>query len=179
MKEERGGGPALPLVIVVAVAENGVIGKDNNLSWRMPSDLKHFRRLTMGKPLIMGRRTFQSIGRKLPGREMVVVTRDASFAVPDIHIVHSPEEAVGKAAGLAREMAAPEIVVAGGAQIYAAFLPRATRIELTRVHATIEGDVAFPVLDTAQWREVKHEEHMPGPGDEHAYALISLERRGG
>ena len=123
---------ALPLVIVVAIAENGVIGKDNGLSWRMPSDLKRFRRITMGKPLIMGRKTFQSIGRPLPGREIVAVTRDEAFGAEGVHIVHSPREAVEKAQELAAKMGSDEIIIAGGAAIYGALLPRASRIDLTR-----------------------------------------------
>ncbi len=167
---------APPLVIVVAVAENGVIGKDNNLSWRMPSDLKRFRRITMGKPLIMGRKTFQSIGRPLPGREIVVVTRDKAFKAEGIHIVHSPKEAVAKAQELAKRMGADEIIVAGGAAIYAALLPCASRIDLTRVHARIEGDAAFPSLDPKEWRETGREEHGAHPGDDHAFTLITLSR---
>jgi dihydrofolate reductase len=167
----------LPLVIVVAVAENGVIGKDNNLSWRMPSDLKHFRAITMGKPLIIGRRTFQSIGRPLPGREIVVVTLDPSFAAPGIHVAHSLDAAVAEANKLAVKMGASEIVAAGGGSIYAALLPCASAIELTRVHATIEGDTHFPSLDEAEWRKTRHEERSAGPGDDFAYALIRLERR--
>jgi len=167
----------LPLVMVVAVAENGVIGKDNNLSWRMPSDLKHFRAITMGKPLIMGRKTFQSIGRPLPGREIVVVTRDPSFAVPGIHIMHTLDAALRKADELAVKMKASEIVAAGGGSIYAALLPRASAIELTRVHAAIEGDTHFPSLNDGVWRKTRHEECAAGPCDDFAYALIRLERR--
>jgi dihydrofolate reductase len=168
----------LPLVIVVAVAENGIIGKDNNLSWRLPSDMKRFRRITMGKPLIMGRKTFEAVGRKLPGRETVVVTRDRRFTFEGVHAAHSPDEAVERADALARAMGADEIIIAGGAEIYAALLARASRIDLTRVHAQIEGDVAFPQLDPAIWRETSREECARQPGDDHAYALISLERIG-
>jgi dihydrofolate reductase len=164
----------LPLVIVVAIAENGVIGKDNGLSWNLPSDMKRFRRITMGKPMIMGRKTFESIGRKLPGRETVVVTRDRSFGFAGVHVTHSLDEAVAKAQGLAAQMGAEEIIVAGGAEIYRALLPLASRIDLTRVHAMIEGDVAFPELDPAEWREISHEEQARQPGDDHAYARISL-----
>lgn len=167
---------ALPLVIVVALAENGVIGKDNNLSWRMPSDLKRFRRITMGKPLIMGRKTFQSVGRPLPGREIVVVTRDEAFKADGVHIAHSPQEAVAKAQVLAGNMRADEIIIAGGATIYAAFLPSASRIDLTRVHALIEGDAVFPSLDPGEWRETGHEEHVAQPGDDHDFTLITLSR---
>jgi dihydrofolate reductase len=166
----------LPLVIVVAVAENGIIGKDNGLSWRLPSDLKRFRRVTMGKPLIMGRRTYQSIGKPLPGREIVVLTRDKSFAATGVHVVHSPQEAVLTAEELAAKMGASEIIVAGGADIYAALLPQAQRIDLTRVHAAIDGDAVFPELDPQHWRELSREEHAPERGDDHSYTLISLAR---
>ena len=167
---------ALPLVIVVAVAENGVIGKDNGLSWRMPSDLKRFRRITMGKPLIMGRKTFQSVGRPLPGREIVVVTRDEGFRAEGVHIAHSPKEAVAKAQELAKRMGADEIIIAGGAAIYAAFLPSAARIDLTRVHASIEGDAIFPSLDRQEWRETWREERGAQPGDDHAFTVITFSR---
>ena len=141
---------ALPLVIVVAVAENGVIGKDNGLSWRMPSDLKRFRRITMGKPLIMGRKTFQSIGRPLPGREIVVVTRDGAFRAEGVHVVHSPREAVVKAQELAAKMGADEIIIAGGAAIYAALL--AMRVA-HRSHARSRHDrgrCGIPFASTAR-----------------------------
>jgi dihydrofolate reductase len=167
---------ALPLVIVVAIAENGVIGKDNGLSWRMPSDLKRFRRITMGKPLIMGRKTFQSIGRPLPGREIVVVTRDEAFEAAGVHIVHSPPEAVMKAQELAAKMGSDEIIIAGGAAIYAALLACASRIDLTRVHARIEGDAIFPSLDRKGWRETGREKHDAQPGDDHDFTLITLSR---
>ncbi|MBV8427145.1 MAG: dihydrofolate reductase [Hyphomicrobiales bacterium] len=167
---------AFPLVIVVAVAENGVIGKDNGLSWRMPSDLKRFRRVTMGKPLIMGRKTFQSVGRPLPGREIVVITRDEGFTAEGVHIAHSPKEAVAKAQALAKAMGADEIIIAGGGAIYTAFLPCASRIDLTRVHASIDGDAIFPSPAQEEWRETAREEHAAGPGDDHAFTLITLSR---
>jgi dihydrofolate reductase len=166
----------LSLVIVVAIAENGIIGKDNGLSWNLPSDMKRFRRITMGKPMIMGRKTFASVGRKLPGRETVVVTRDRSFSFEGVRVVHSPQDAVAKAEELAARMGAEEIIVAGGAEIYAALLSQASRIDLTRVHAMIEGDVAFPDLDPAIWHEISREEQARQEGDDHAYALISLVR---
>ena len=166
----------LPLVIVVAVAENGVIGKDNNLSWRMPSDLRRFRRITMGKPLIMGRKTFQSVGRPLPGREIVVVTHDEGFKADGVHVAHSPQAAVAKAQELAQEMGAREIIVAGGAAIYGSLLPHTSRVDLTRVHAVIEGDVIFPSLDQREWRETAREEHAAQAGDDHGFTLITLSR---
>jgi dihydrofolate reductase len=165
-----------PLVIVVAVAENGVIGKDNGLSWRIPSDMKRFRRVTMGKPLIMGRKTYQSVGRPLPGRETVVVTRDRSFRADGVHVVHSPDDAVRKADELAGKLGADEIIVAGGADIFTALLPRTARIDLTCVHADIEGDVAFPSLAATEWHEERREEHAAAPGDDHAYALVTYIR---
>jgi dihydrofolate reductase len=164
----------LPLVIVVAVAENGVIGKDNRLSWNLPSDMKRFRRITMGKPLIMGRKTFQSINRKLPGREIVVVTRDPTFRFEGVHVVHSLPDAIARAGELAADLGAGEIIVAGGAEIYMSLMPQVSRIDLTLVHAAIAGDVRFPALDPAIWREASREELPLREGDDHAYALISL-----
>jgi dihydrofolate reductase len=166
----------LPLVIVVAVAENGIIGKDNGLSWRLPSDMRRFRRITMGKPLIMGRKTYEAVGRPLPGRETVLMSRDKGLRIEGVHVVHSAQEAVARAEELAQRMGANEVIVAGGAEIYAALLPETTRIDLTRVHAAIEGDAAFPELDPAQWRETSREEHPREEGDDHAYTVISLSR---
>lgn len=162
--------------LIVAVAENGVIGKDGGLPWRLSSDLKTFRRLTMGKPIIMGRRTFQSIGKPLDGRDNIVVTRDPMFEVPGVSSVDSIAGALTLARVLARTRGADEVMVIGGADIYSAVLGNADRIYLTRVHAKPEGDRTFPILDPALWHEVSREELPKGPRDDHVATLIVLER---
>ena len=167
----------IPLILVVAVAENGVIGRDNHLLWRIKTDLGRFRRLTMGKPMIMGRKTFQSIGKPLPGRETIVMTRDTSFAAEGVHVVHAWDEAVSTGAELAARMGADSVAVAGGAEIYALALPQVERVFMTRVHASPEGDAVFPNFDRSQFRETRREDHPKGPDDEHPFTFIDLERR--
>src|SRR5436305_3228358 len=145
---------AMKLVFVVAVAKNGVIGRAGGLPWRLPSDLKHFKALTMGKPMLMGRRTWGSIRRPLPGRETIVVTRDQKFAAAGVHVAHSIEAGLQLAAEQAKRMQADTIMIVGGADIFAALIDRADLIHLTEVDLAPEGDVLFPPLDPAQWTEV-------------------------
>ncbi len=164
-------------MIVAAVAENGVIGDDNRLLWRLKTDLRRYRELTWGKPMIMGRKTFQSIGRPLPGRETVVLTRDPGFAAAGIHVAHTWPEAVAAADRLASGMGADAIVIAGGADIYALALPEADRIYLTEVTASPQGDTRFPPFGRAAFREVRRVPHPAGPDDEHAFAFVDLVRR--
>lgn len=169
-----------PIVIVAAIAQNGVIGDDNQLVWRLKSDLKRFRAITLGKPLIMGRKTYESIGRPLPGRETVVLTRDPGFAAAGAHAsVHSArsfDAALEQAEALAERMEASEIVVAGGAQVYALAFEHASRLRLTEVKAAPQGDAVFPPYDRAAFREIVREEHAAGPEDDHAFAFVDLER---
>ena len=167
----------LPLAIVAAVAENGVIGRDNRLIWRLRTDLRRFRDLTWGKPMIMGRKTFDSIGKALPGRRTVVLTRDRGFKAEGVDVAHDWDEAVARAQALADEMGATEVSVVGGAEIYALALPHVRRLHLTLVHASPEGDAVFPSFDRAAFREVRREERAKGPDDEHAFAFVDLERR--
>ena len=167
----------IPLILVVAVAENGVIGRDNQLLWRIKTDLGRFRRLTMGKPMIMGRKTFQSIGKPLPGRETIVLTRDAGFSAEGVHVVHTWEAAVAKGAELAAKMGAGSVAVAGGAEIYALALPQVQSIFLTKVQVEPEGDAVFPDFDRSQFRETRREDHPKSPDDEHPFTFIDLERR--
>lgn len=167
------------LVFVVAVAQNRVIGADNGLPWRLSSDLKRFRALTWGKPLIMGRRTWDSIGRPLPGRETVAVSRDPEFRPADVHVARDPQEALFKAAQRAEAMGADEIIVAGGAQIYEAFLDEADLIHLTEVALVAAGDVIFPELDPSAWREIARETPARTEKDEADFSWITLERMRG
>ena len=153
-----------PLVtLIVAVADNGVIGRANSLPWHLPEDLKRFKRLTMGKPMIMGRKTFESIGKPLPGRLNIVVTRDTNYRREGVEVVSGMDEALEAAAG------APEVMVIGGAELFRAFLPRAGRLHLTRVHGKIEGDVVWPALDMRQWEVIERERHEAD--ERHAYAM--------
>ncbi len=165
------------LVAVAAVARNGVIGADNGLPWRVSSDLKHFKALTMGKPLILGRRTFQSLQRPLPGREIIVVTRDPRFSPAGVRIAHSPLEALAVARRLARASAVDEIVVGGGAEIFRALMDETQRIELTEIALEPKGDAFFPRLDMAQWRETRRETPPRGERDEADFAFVTLARQ--
>ncbi|MXQ10120.1 dihydrofolate reductase [Microvirga makkahensis] len=167
----------IPLILVVAAAENGVIGRDNRLLWRLRTDLKRFRELTMGKPMIMGRKTFDSIGKPLPGRETIVLTRDGSFSPPGVHIVHSWNEAVAKGEELANITEADSIAVVGGAEIYRLALPHVRKIYLTEVAAAPEGDAFFPPVDRTLFCEVARIAHPKGPEDEYPFTFIDLERR--
>jgi dihydrofolate reductase len=163
---------AAPIACVVAVADNGVIGRAGTLPWHLPDDLRHFKAVTLGKPLLMGRRTFESIGRVLPGRRNLVLSRHAlrAAAPAGVEYVASFEEARAMTADAA------ELCVIGGAAVFALALPSTTRLYLTAVHATIEGDTWFPLPDLHGWRESARLEH---PADErHAYAMsfLTLER---
>ena len=170
-------GPKAKIVLVVAVAENGVIGRDGGLPWRMPSDLKTFRRLTMGKPVVMGRRTFQSLRKPLDGRDNIVVTRDPAFAPEGVIRAGSVEEALALARTCALERGTDEIAVIGGAAVFAAVLPMADRIWLTEVHGRPEGDVLWPPLDPACWEEVSRNQLPRTDADEFAATLVLLQRR--
>jgi dihydrofolate reductase len=165
------------LVAVAAVARNGVIGADNGLPWRVSSDLKRFKALTMGKPLILGRRTFESLRRPLPGREIIVVTRDRLFSPAGVRVARSPSEALAVARGVAEALAVDEIMVGGGAEIFRALMDETQRIELTEIALEPEGDAFFPSLDMAQWRETKRETPPRGERDEADFAFVTLARQ--
>lgn len=152
------------IAMIVAMAENRVIGRDNQLPWHLPNDLKHFKATTMGKPVVMGRKTYESIGRPLPGRTNIVVTSNRSFSADGIKVVYSIDEALALAESVALEEGANEVMVIGGAQLYANLLPKVERLYLTLVHAEVEGDALFPALDFSQWRLLKSES-FKGEGD--------------
>jgi dihydrofolate reductase len=168
---------ALPLVSVVAAAENGVIGRDNGLIWRIKTDLRRFRALTLGRPLVMGRKTFESIGKPLPGRESIVVTRDPGFAAPGAHVAHGLDEALRLAQEIGARMQADSVVIGGGAQIYAETMDLVDRIHLTLVKAAPAGDATFPQIDSTRFREARREDHPAGPDDEFAFSFIDFVRR--
>ena len=151
-----------PLVAVVAVGENGVIGAEGDLPWRLPTDLKHFKERTLGKPMIMGRKTFQSIGKPLPGRTTIILTRDETFAAEGCLVGHSVDDVIRLAEKAATDLGAAEITVVGGAEVYRAFMARLDRIEYTRVHTSPEGDARFPELGP-EWRLV--ESHFAPKGE--------------
>ena len=157
--------------IIVAVASNGVIGDKNSLLWHIREDMVHFRTTTSGHPVIMGRKTYDSIGRPLPKRTNVVITRDANLAIEGCSVVHSLEEAI--------EMfdSAEEVFVIGGAQIYAQALPLAERIYLTVVGKEYEGDTSFPAFDYSQWTELSKEDYARGEEYEYPFSFITLERK--
>jgi dihydrofolate reductase len=163
--------------LICAVARNGVIGRDNKLLWRLKSDLRHFRDLTTGKPVIMGRKTFESIGRPLPNRDNIVVTRDKAFAPDGIIVAHSLEEAFRRAAECAATRGVTEIMVAGGGDIYAQTLEQARTLYITEVDLDQEGDAVFPKIDRAIWKETSRKPHPKGPDDEAAFAFVTYTRR--
>jgi dihydrofolate reductase len=164
------------ILIVAAVAENGVIGRGNALPWRLKSDMQHFRALTMGKPVVMGRKTYLSIGRPLAGRTTIVVSRDANFAAPGIVVAPRLDAAIAVARGDALRRGADAVAVVGGADIYAQALPLATRLAVTEVHKRVEGDVRFPRIDPTLWHESARSEHQPAAEDEAAFAFVFYER---
>ena len=166
----------LDVIIIAAVAENGVIGRGNALPWRLKSDMTHFRALTMGKPVLLGRKTYQSIGQPLAGRTTIVISRDKNFSAPGIVVAPNLEAALATAHGDALRRGADAIIVAGGADIYGHALPLATRLVITHVHKRVDGDARFPAIDTKLWRESARSEHNPGPQDEAAFAFVSYER---
>lgn len=167
----------LPLVLVAAVAKNNVIGGGNKLLWRLSSDLKRFKAITWGKPMIMGRKTYGSIGRPLPGREIIVVTRDSAFRPEGVHVAHSLEAAIDLAHRCAQGLGASEIIVAGGGDIYAQAIGRADRLDITHVDLEPEGDSFFPPIDPARWSVVSREAHHSGPGDETDFEFCVYEAR--
>jgi dihydrofolate reductase len=156
--------------IIVALAENGVIGSGNRLPWHLPDDLKRFKALSLGKPIVMGRRTFESIGRPLPGRTNIVVSRRPGLAIEGTVVAQSLD------AALAAAGAAPEVVIIGGAEIFRQALPRTDVIHLTRVHARVAGDVVFPELDPGKWREITAEHRAADERHQYAFTFVTLQR---
>ncbi len=163
------------IVLVVAAADNGVIGKDGAMPWHLPADLRRFKRITTGKPVIMGRKTFESIGKPLPGRHNIVLTRDPRWRAPGATLAPNLAEAIA-AAGLDPRARADELMVIGGAEIYALARPIATRIELTRIHVSPDGDTWFLDPDPADWREAAREDHA-ADGDAPAHSFLTYVRR--
>jgi dihydrofolate reductase len=168
----------MQIVFVAAIGENNVIGAGGKLPWQIPSDLKHFRTLTLNRPVIMGRRTFESLPRPLPGRTNIVVTRDADYRAAGAIVTTSTAAADAIARGDALRRSVAEIAVIGGAEIFRQWLDRADRLEITEVHARPEGDTHFDI-DRAEWDEVERIRHPAGPHDSADYSYVTYRRRAG
>lgn len=160
----------MKISIVVAMAANRVIGRDNQLPWHLPADLKHFKQTTMGKPILMGRKTWESIGRPLPGRTNIVITRDENYDAPGCVVVHSIEAALQTAAEQ------DEVMIIGGAEFYCQVLPRTDRIYLTRINEDFEGDTLFPELNSSEWQLVEQTDCDADDNNPHSYSFITLDR---
>jgi dihydrofolate reductase len=165
------------VVLIAAVAENGVIGRENRLPWRLKSDMQHFRTATMAHPVIMGRKTFESLAKPLHGRTTIVVTRDRMFTAHGAVVAASLSAALAAARGDALRRGAPAIMIAGGAEIYAQAMALADRLLITQVHDRPVGDTLFPAIDGDRWHEVDRTERACGPDDSAAVAFLRFERR--
>lgn len=163
----------MKIVLIAALSKNGVIGREGALPWRLPDDLARFKALTLGKPIVMGRKTYESIGRPLPKRVNLVLSRSAT-AIEGCIVVRSAPDAIKKA----RELSADELFVIGGEAVYAAFLPYADRLELTHVEAEVEGDAKFPCLDLEEWQVTHEQSHVADETHAHAFRFATYERRG-
>ena len=166
---------SLPVAIVVAVADNGVIGRGNALPWDLPDDLQHFKQTTMGRPIIMGRKTFESIGRPLPGRLNIILTRDSTWHTPGVSVATSMEQAIEIAERQALIDGAHSVVVIGGAEVYRQALPFTSRVFLTRVHGNVHGDAFFNLDQIESWRELSRIEVSAGERNSHDFSVIELE----
>jgi dihydrofolate reductase len=164
------------IVLLAAIADNGVIGRGNALPFRQSSDLKRFKSLTMGKPVVMGRKTYISIGKPLPGRTNIVVSRDPSFAPAGVVVARSIDAALDAAGADAQERRAEEIVVIGGTDVFVQTMPLADRMEITHVHMAAEGDTYFPPIDATLWRPAARSDHPAGPRDEAAFSYVTYVR---
>lgn len=167
---------AMKIVLVAAIGENNVIGREGQLPWRLKSDLRHFRQLTIGKPVIMGRKTYESIGKPLKDRTNIVLTRDLSVVVPGGALATSLDAALDYARKDAIRRGVDEIMIIGGSDVFAAMMPQADRLEITHVHATPEGDALFPPIDPAVWQKVAFAVHKAGPDDDADFTVVTYLR---
>ena len=165
---------SLPVAIVVAVADNGVIGRGNALPWDLPDDLQHFKRTTLGRPIIMGRKTFDSIGRPLPGRLNIILTRDGNWQAPGVSVATSMKQAIDIAEGQAIIDGADSVMVIGGAEVYRQALPFTSRAFLTRVHGNVPGDAFFDLEQIESWRELSRLGVSAGERNSHDFSIIEL-----
>ncbi len=166
----------MKISLIAALADNGVIGRDNKLPWHLPGDLKYFKAVTYGKPVVMGRKTWESLGRPLPGRTNIVITRQPGYVANGAKVVATLEAALQLAEQVALIDGQDECVVIGGAEIYALALPRCDRLYLTEVHAQVDGDAFFPPFDRTRWREVQRERFAAEGPNPYAYSLVVYER---
>jgi len=167
----------MEIVLIVAVAENGVIGRDNTIPWRLKSDLQRFKAITLNKPVVMGRKTFQSLRRPLPGRTNIVMTRDPDYQAAGAVVTTSFENARAVAHGDALRRFATEIAIIGGAEVYAQWMDVADRLEITEVHARPEGDTRFAAIDAAAWEEVARVRNPAGPDNSADFSYVTYRRR--
>ena len=165
------------IVLVAALGQNGVIGNDGQLPWRLKSDLAHFKRITLGKPVVMGRKTYESIGRLLPGRTNIVMTRDLGLKVPGGVLATSLDAAIGIAREDAAKRGVEDIMIIGGGDVFDRTMDMADRLEITHVHASPPGDVHFPAIDPRDWRETARYHYDPGPDDDAGFDTVTYERR--
>ena len=168
----------MQIVLIVAVADNGVIGANGTIPWRLKSDMQRFKAMTMGKPVVMGRKTFQSLPRPLPGRTNIVVTRDGDFRAAGAVVTNSLEAARAVARADALRRSVGDIAVIGGAEIYAQWLDLADRLEVTEVHAQVEGDTHFGPIEPVQWEEVARERHGADADNSADFSYVTYRRRG-
>lgn len=167
----------MKIVLVAAIGENNVIGRDGQLPWRLKSDLQHFRKVTLNRPVIMGRKTYESIGKLLKDRTNIVLTRDLGLIAPGAVLATSLDAALASARRDAAKRGVDEIMVIGGSDVFADTMPLAARLEITHVHAVPEGDAFFPRIDPAMWRETHRERHTAGPEDEADFTVVTYLRR--
>ena len=167
---------SLTVAIVVAVADNGVIGRGNALPWELPDDLQHFKRTTMGRPIIMGRKTFESIGHPLPGRLNIILTRDSTWHAPAVSVATSMQQAIEIAEGQALIDGADSVMVIGGAEVYMQALPFTSRVFLTRVHGNVHGDAFFNFDQIASWRELNRIAVSAGERNSHGFSVVELKK---
>ncbi|MEJ2417973.1 MAG: dihydrofolate reductase [Exilibacterium sp.] len=164
------------LALIVAMAENRVIGRDNQLPWHLPNDLKYFKKMTLGKPIIMGRKTFESIGKPLPGRRNIVVTRQSDWRREGVQVGHTLEQAVSLAKQIAAAEGNSEMLIIGGAALYRESLPLADRLYMTKIHEMVEGDAFFPPLKEEDWCELSREDCNSDANNPYNYSFVVLQR---
>jgi dihydrofolate reductase len=167
----------MKVVLVAAIGDNFVIGREGQLPWRLKSDLQHFRKLTLNRPVIMGRKTHESIGKVLPGRTNIVLTRDLTWVARGAVLATSLDAALSFARSDAAKRGVDEIMVIGGSDIFSATMPMADRLEITHVHASPEGDTVFPLIDPEVWQEQSRQDHFAGPDDDFSFAVARYIRR--
>ena len=167
----------MKIVLVAAIGRNNVIGRDGQLPWRLKSDLKYFRALTIGKPVVMGRKTYESIGKPLPGRTNIVLTKDLSLVVPGGALANSLDAAMGFARQDAERRGVDEIMIIGGGDVFERMMSKADRLEITHVNASPEGDAFFPRIEPSEWREAKRTSFPAGPDDDASFDVVTYVRR--